>query len=347
MNLKSFPSLDRGASSTRAHPHQMGQHKLINRSIVASLLSLVAMATVSQPEKAAAIDLSFGTSLDATNVATPGGLNLGAAYNGATMRFINVATGIDARITATAFGANYSYAGTIPDYYSVNGTTQPNGDLAPIYQIAANQLGAGGLTYRIDLFATDGTTHNFSTAYVAPDLRFSVYDVDGENPTTTGAGTTQSAFNQSEAVRVFKGTASSGFAGYQVGSASNALIPTEDATSYLFSGRSVNQLETSPLGATLLYFQNTSSVTFQFEANTTSPVNTTATNPVFSAIDGDVSLIGQTSTNFDSNGHATPAAGFGTYQVATKIPEPFSIIGSLIGGGVAFGMRKKLKATSK
>jgi hypothetical protein len=345
MNLKSFPSLDRGASSTRAHPHSMGQHKL-NRSIVASVLSLAAVATVCQPDRACAIDLSFATSLDATNVATPGGLNLGAAYNGATMRFINVATGIDARITATAFGANYSYAGTIPDYYSVNGTTQPNGDLAPIYQIAANQLGAGGLTYKIDLFTTDGTTHNFSTAYIAPDLRFSVYDVDGENPTTTGAGTVQSAFNQSEAVRIFKGTASSGFAGYQVGSASNALIPTEDATSYLFSGRSVNQLETSPLGAALLYFQNTSSVTFQFEANTTSPTSTNA-NPVFSAIDGDVSLIGQTSTNFDSSGHATPAAGFGTYQTATKIPEPFSIIGSLVGGAAAFGMRKKLKATSK
>jgi hypothetical protein len=346
MNLKSFTSLDRGASSTRAHPHKMGQHQL-NRSIVASLLSLAAVATVSQPEQAAAIDLNFTTSLDATNVATPGGLSLGAAYNGSTMRFINVATGIDARITATAFGANYSYAGTIPNYYSVNGTTQPNGDLAPIYQIATNQLGAGGLTYTIDLFATDGTTHNFSTAYVAPDLRFSVYDVDGENPTTTGAGTTQSTFNQSEAVRVFKGTASSGFAGYQVGSASNALIPTEDATSYLFQGRSVNQLETSPLGAALLYFQNTSSVTFQFEANTTSPVNTTAVNPVFSAIDGDVSLIGNNSTNFDSSGHATPAAGFGTYTTAQKIPEPFSIIGSLIGGGVAFGMRKKLKASSK
>jgi hypothetical protein len=30
-----------------------------------------------------------------------------------------------------------------------------------------------------------------------------------------------------------------------------------------------------------------------------------------------------------------------------KIPEPFTIVGSLIGGGAAFGIRKKLKATSK
>jgi hypothetical protein len=345
MNLKSFPSRSSDASSTRAHPHSMGQHQL-NRSIVASLLSLAAMATVSQPDRAGAVDLSFGTPIasQGNNVNT----GFGNGYNGVTMDFLNVAAGIDARVTRSMFGANYSFVGHVPNYSAANGTTQPNGDIAPVYQIATNQIGKGGMTYTIELFASGGT---FSTAYVAPSLRFSVYDVDGENPLTSGPGvTSQSTVSQNEAVRVFKGNlaTNSGFSGYQVGSDNTTnLTVSEDANSYLFSGRSVNQLETNTSGATLLYFENTNSVTFQFEADTITPL-TNGANPVFSAIDGDVSLIGNNTTNFDpTTGHATPAAGFGTYQTATKIPEPFTIIGSLIGGGVAFGMRKKLKATNK
>jgi hypothetical protein len=351
MNLKSFPSLDRGASSTRAHPHSMGQHKL-NRSIVASVLSLAAVATVCQPEKAAAVDLVFST-VTTANGNTTGlttnlfGAGLGNGYTGRIIDYTNVAGGVNARVTATTFGNNYSFVGHLNNYNSANGTTQPNGDAGFIYQIAANQTGAGGMTYKIDLF--DATFGNgWTQAYVAPDLRFSVYDVDGENSSTTGPGTTQGIYNQSEAVRVFKGdtATNSGFAGYQVGTATNSLVPTEDANSYLFTGPSTNYLETNVVGAALLYFQNTSSVTFQFEANTSSPTNPNP-NGVFSAIDGDVSLIGNNATNFDASGHATTTAGFGMYQTATKIPEPFSIFGSLIGGGVAFGMRKKLKATSK
>jgi hypothetical protein len=332
MNLKSFPSLDRGASSTRAHPHAMGQHKLINRSIVASLLSLAAVATVSQPEKAGAVDLNFATRLEANNATNLAGANLGNGYTGNVIRYTNVATNgtttIDARITATPFGTGYSFVGHLPNYSTATG--QPAGDAGFIYQ--TNTLGAGGMTYTIDLFVADAT-HSFTTAYTAPDLRFSVYDVDGEP-------------SQNEAVRVAKGTDLGGLAGYQVGTSGASLIAEDKGTSYLFSGRNANQLESDSSSAALLYFQNVSSVTFQFEADTTG-LGTGGTNGVFSAIDGDVSLIGNNSTNFDTSGHATPVTGFGTYQVATKIPEPFSIIGSLIGGGVAFGMRKKLKATSK
>ncbi len=203
------------------------------------------------------------------------------------------------------------------------------------------------MTYRIDLFQAGS---NFSTAFVAPDLRFSVYDVDGENPNTTGPGTTQSNLRQSEAVRIFKRTGSSGFAGYQVGSAANALIPSEETTSYLFSGRGVNQLESNTAGAGIFYFLNTSSVTFQFEANTTAPLATSGVNAMFSAIDGDVSLIGNNSTNFDSSGRATPATGFGAFVAAnavTPVPEPLTVIGSILGGTAAFRMRKKLKASNK
>jgi hypothetical protein len=338
MNLKSFPSRSSDASSTRAHPHSMGQHQL-NRSILASVLSLAAVATVGQAERAGAVDLNFATIDTTRNTAVttnPAGFaNNGPGVTASVIYYTNVAAGMDARITATTFNGTGTYAFDkhIFNYSALSPATQPTGDNALRYY-NTGALGTGGLTYKIDLFQTDGTIHNYSTAYVAPDLRFSVYDVDGEPSPST----------QTEAVRVFKGTDTSGFVGYQVGTTAAALTPADQGDSYLFSGKNVNQLEDDPSSAALLYFQNTSSVTFQFEANTTAG---SGNNPVFSAIDGDVSLIGNNSTNFDSNGRATPAAGFGSYVVATKIPEPFTVIGSLIGGGVALRMRKKLKATSK
>ncbi len=310
---------------------------------ILSLLTLAVTATA-QPEKAAAIDLNFGTTTQSQTDTNPFSFGFGpgvgnsgpvASSNptGSTgavvVNYTNVAAGVDARVTAQTFGTGYSFVEHIPNY-SVNAAGQPVGDAAFIYQIAANTTGLGGLTYKIDLFQTDGTTHNFTTAYTATDLRLFAYDVDGEAA-------------QGEALRVFKGTDTSGLIGYQLGSTS-PLAVSQDATSYLFTGPGVNRAETDPSGAALLYFQNTSSVTLQFEANTTTA--SANNNPVFSAIDGDVSLIGNNATNFDASGHATAAAGFGTYSQAQKIPEPFTIIGSLIGGTAAFGIRKKLKAAS-
>jgi hypothetical protein len=337
MNLKSFPSLDRGASSTRAHPHSIGQHQL-NRSIVASLLSLAAVATVSQPDRAVAIDLNFSTidtTLDTSTSTNFYNFNFGPGVANSVIHYKNVSAGVDARITASVTGANYSFTENIYNYSAV-AAGQPAGDAAFFYQIAPNFTGLGTMNYKIDLFASGS---NYSTAYVAPDLRLFAYDIDGEAI-------------QGEALRVAKDTGTGGLVGYQVGSAANALIVTDNSTNYLFSGRNVNLAETNTSGGVLLYFQNTSSVDLQFEANTitaqgpaAAPAGTPNGNPVFSAIDGDVSLIG--STNFDASGYATTAAGFSTYKAAQKIPEPFSIIGSLVGGAVAFGMRKKLKATSK
>lgn len=324
----------------------------LTRSLCGSLSILAVAATVGHPERAAAIDLNFVTTTQTQTDTNPYNFNFGPGVGnsgpvnsvnptGSTgavvVNYTNVATGVDARITAQTFGANYSFVEHIPNY-SVNTLGQPAGDAAFFYQIAANQLGAGGMTYTIDLFQTDGTTHNFSTAYVAPNLSFSVYDVDGENTATA---------NQTEAVRVLKGSGNSGLAGYQVSTDPTAgLIVTENATSYLFSGRGVNQSETSFLGSALLYFQNTSSVTFQFEANTVAPALTSA-NPVFSGIDGDLSMIkSQAGTTIDSNGYVV-ATGVSSFVQAKKLPEPFTIIGSIIGGTAAFGIRKKLKAASK
>ncbi len=319
MKLKSLQLLccDSGLTSTALQPIRTNQ---FNRSIFVSLLTL-AVAVTAQPDKAAAIDLVFGTPDEVTNI--PNVLNaLGPGYSGNIISYKNVAPGVDARITATTFGANYSFVANIPNYSAANPAPQPAGDAAFVYQIAGNQVGKGGLDYRIDLYQS-GT--NYTTAYVAPDLRFLVYDVDGEA-------------SQGEAVRVSK---DSGLIGYQVGSTAQALIPTEDATSYLFSGRDVNVAETDPSGSTILYFQNTSSVTFQFEANTRT--STSAANPVFSAIDGDLSLIGQnTSAGFNTYVSTVAAA-----TPATAVPEPFTIIGTLVGGSAAMRMRKKLKSSTK
>jgi hypothetical protein len=308
---------------------------------VLSLLTAAVAATVIQPEQAAAIDLNFATidtTLDTTTSTNYYNFGFGPGVASNVIHYKNVSAGVDAVITATVTGANYSFTENIYNY-SANTAGQPTGDAAFLYQIAVNQTGLGTMSYKIDLFASGS---NYSTAYTATDLRLLAYDVDGEA-------------SQGEAVRVFKGDSSGGLVGYQIGSnATAALIESEDANSYLFSGRDVNKPESDTSGAALFYFQNTSSVTFQFEANTrtataavAAPLGTPNGNPVFSAIDGDVSLIGNTPTNFDASGHATTAAGFSSYVVAKKIPEPFTVIGSLIGGGVAFRMRKKLKATSK
>ena len=305
---------------------------------VLSLLTVAVTAIVSQPEKASAIDLNFttvDTTLDTISNPNTFGFNFGPGVSSNVIHYKNVASGVDAVVTATAFGANYSFSQHIYNY-SVNTTGQPAGDAAFLYQIAPNQVGQGGLSYKFDFYQA-GT--NYTTAYVAPELRFLVYDVDGES---VASG---SAANQGEALRISK---SSGLVGYQVGNNAQSLVPTQDATSYLFTGPGTNYAETSTNGATLLYFENTNSVTFQFEANTTAPALTTA-NPVFSAIDGDISMLG---TNIPYSQRSF--TGFGTYASTvsapadpTTVPEPFTVIGSLIGGTAAFRMRKKLKATSK
>jgi hypothetical protein len=293
----------------------------LTRSIFVSLLTLAAAATASQPEQAAAVDLNFNTidtALDTTTNTNFFNFGFGPGVTSNVIHYKNVASGVDATVTAGFFGTGYSLAEHIYNY-SANTAGQPTGDAAFLYQMAANQTGKGGMTYKMD-FWNSGS--NYSTAYTAPDLRFLVYDVDGE-PT------------QGEALRIAKG---SGLVGYQVGSSAAALIPTEDANSYLFSGRNVNQPENDTSGAAILYFQNVNSVTFQFEANTLTA--STSANPVFSAIDGDLSLIGQnTSLGF--------AGLVNTSASATSVPEPFTIIGSLIGGTAAFRMRKKLKSTNK
>lgn len=309
---------------------------------------MAAVATVSQTDKAAAFDLKFNNTTavptDADYIAAdPFGFGFGAGYSRSAIRYTNVApsvagalgNGLDAVFTATPRGTGYSFVEHIPNFRSTTLTAPTTTaaayqDAAFLYQIAgtntagATGLGKGGLDYKIELFER-GT----NTRYTANALRFLVYDVDGEN-------TTQTSANQDEAVRIAKGA---GLVGYQVGNTAQALIESEDANSYLFSGRRSNVAETDKSGAAIFYFANVNQVDFQFEADTLTP-SSASPNPIFSGIDGDLSLYGTGALT----GFATRVD---TSATATAVPEPFTIIGTLIGGTAALRTRSKLKATTK
>ncbi len=142
---------------------------------------------------------------------------------------------------------------------------------------------------------------------------------------------------------MFKGVGNSGFSGYQIAN-NNPLTVTQDATSYLFQGVGYNLPENDASGATVLYFDNTSTFTLQFEANTVSTINNlNLTNPVFSAIDGDLSILGAT----EALKTASLATSYQSRVTAQKLPEPFTVIGTLVGGTAAFRLRKKLKDGAK
>ena len=303
--------------------------KLKPLASIASLLTLASVANAIQPEKAAAVNLTFNSVDTAKNTVISSPLGFGSVVTNGTVYYKDVVTGVDARITATVSGTNYLFTDHEVNYTAAGNS---NGDTAFDYQIAANKTGAGTMTYKIDLFSTTGGVHNYSTAYTASELRFLVYDVDGEP-------------KQSEDLRIAAG---GGFVGYQKGLGTNALTPSVAVDgSYLFSGHNVNISETDPSSSVILYYQNTNSVTFKFEANTTTAQNTI--NYVFSAIDADLSIIGQQNTAF-SDTATIETKNYGAFvstSNSTAVPEPFTIVGTIMGGTAAMRMRKKLKSGTK
>jgi hypothetical protein len=330
------------------------------------LAGSLTLAVVSYADKANAINLDFGTVDTTFSALTPvtnvGGANLGNGYSNPTIRYTNVGTDsagqkIDAVVTATTFSTSapvtttnsngtYSFVGQIPDYRSTTTAAtsgSPYQDASFLYQINSG-TGKGGMTYKMDFFTTDGITHTYSTAYTATDLRFMIYDVDGSKVGTNAVGSSNNA--QNENLRIAKGT---GFVGYQVGTGTNSLVATDDTAtnSYLFTGPGNNYAETDTTGAVILYYQNVSSVTFGFEANTT--VNAGTSDLVFSAIDGDLSLIAAQNLDLTVAANAS-SKGFSSYvstASSTAAPEPFTIVGTILGGTAALRMRKKLKANTE
>lgn len=243
------------------------------------------------------VDLAFNNPVEGTN--TTGTGPTGAAYTGTTYRFLDVAPGYDMRATITSFG-NGQFLYSYPNYSSAAG--EPSGDLGYRYQ-ATGSYGLGGIRYKLDFFESGGV---FSTAKILPDLALMIYDVDGEA-------------NQDESVRVFL---SDGFYGFRMPSVGGTTFVNEGA-SFLFSGPGSNRNEDDPSGAFILYFGNTSSLMLEMVSDTTGG---SLPNAVFSAIDGNLSLIGKNFTNFTG---------------IQMVPEPS--VGSLLllGAAWALGRRRR------
>jgi uncharacterized repeat protein (TIGR01451 family) len=255
-----------------------GRQQFIRRWIPV-ILVLVATAA---PEFAYAepVPLRFGTFSPGTNIRNVND-QLGPGYTGGlTMNFPAVATcdgtTVDARVTAvvqpnTEFATgdtNRTARGYIPNYKAAT-RGQPNGDLGFLY--AAAEGNTPGITLTLSFF--DGTgdrSGTFRDPYVIPDLRLLIYDVDGE-PT------------QAEWFDAFNGD---GLYSYAMGAATTRVMATSTAAGVHFLGAGKDFRETDTSGAVVLRYRNTSHITLAFGAEQNKP----GENPVFSAIDGDLSL---------------------------------------------------------
>ncbi|MBN2131822.1 MAG: DUF11 domain-containing protein [Sedimentisphaerales bacterium] len=241
---------------------------------------LLAVTAAPQIGHAEPVPLSFGRFSPATNITNVND-QLGPGYTGGlTMEFLAVATSggttIDARVTAVvqpdtefaAGGTNRTARGYIPNYKATT-RGQPNGDLGILY--AAAYGNAPGITLTISFF--DGTASHsgtFRDPYVLPDLRLLIYDVDGEPVQTEWFD----AFDQD------------GLYSYATGTASTRVTATPTATGVHFVGPGRDFKETDTSGAVVLRYRDTSRITLTFGADQSE----SGPNPVFFAIDGDLSL---------------------------------------------------------
>ncbi len=212
---------------------------------------------------AASIDLDFSNQVESNNTTDIYGL--GPAYTGNTISVLNVAshdgTTVDAKITASAFGS-YEF-----QYHIIN---HNYGDMG--FVVNSTGHGSGGLSYVFQLY--DGTGSNsgsFNTPFAAEELSIMVYDVDGSG-------------HQSENLRAYS---ADGLISYQTGTNANSLVASTEGNSVLFTGPRQNFLESDSTGAVILNYANTSQFTLNFESET---FYGSLPNPVFSAIDGDLSM---------------------------------------------------------
>lgn len=284
--LKIFHHIDRTPAPTPPEPP--AYMKAITRALVASGFLASSGTLLAQSY----YDLDFSNHVQATNATYSG---LGAYYTGDTFDFLNVAPtsgqSIDLRASVSNVSSNTSWLGAFPDYSSNTG--QPDGDLGYLYQ--ANSAGVGGITYNLSFYQGGGT---FTENFVVPDFRLMIYDVDGES-------------TQSESVRV---NVSQGFYGYRLPSVGGITVTDEGNGNYLFTGPGVNRSETDPSAAFILYFRNTSQITLNMLSTTTE--SSPLPNGVFSAIDGDLSML---------------AGDLSSFGDIVTVPEPASASLALLG----------------
>ena len=215
--------------------------------------------------------------------------DLGSYYSSSVMKFTNVATvgsiSVDLRVTASAWGV-YSFTGHLPDYSESRG--QPAGDLGLYY--TANAQGSGGLHYTLEFFK-GGT--DYKTTLNVSQFDLLIYDVDGES-------------FQSEKFRAY---AADGLTSYRLANNSNSVSASSFNGGVLFSGPGYNIDEEDASGAAILTFQNTHKITLDFESTTYG--NSPLPNGIFTAIDGDLSML-----KGDLDDFGNPV----------KVPEPAGVV---------------------
>jgi hypothetical protein len=248
-----------------------------------------------------------------------------------TARFTNVATEngrvVDAMIVATVKDSTdfaetgsagyFGDGGFIPDYRPAG--TNASADLGFLYYGNGINSIENGISLAFSFFDGSGDlSGTFGQSILVDTLNFAIYDVDGES-VAKGGGADQSEF--------FRAFASDGLESYQLGTTEQALTATQEGDELTFRGPDKNYAESDASGAVVLNYANTSSFTLDFGSVQSSGANQ---NGVFSAFDGDLSLI--------------DLANFGP-EVApvSQVPAPASLplLVTALGAGWIAQRRKK------
>lgn len=237
-------------------------------------LALLTLSLAAAPIAAQTVDLNFSNPVGTPNA---NNASLGPYFTSLSLNFTNVAPGVDMTVQATTWGS-ISFTGHFADYNSLS-SGEPNDDLGVYY--AATATGLGGVHYQMNFYQS-GT--NFTTPYTISQLQLMLYDVDGES-------------NQSEMLKAYT---ADGLASYQTGNDASSVTASPFAGGVLFTGPGQNYAETDVSGAFILTYQNTDSILLDFQANTTGISNMSTGNPVFSAIDGDLSMLNGETSGFTS-----------------------------------------------
>ena len=268
------------------------------------LLSLITALFIQAelPTVEASLALEFDNNVTPTNATQA---QLGNFISGGFTDFEEVAAGVDARVSGFVIGSGHTFDGTFPNHGSDN--------LGFLYTGNNNNGELGGIRVTIDFFQSDGVVNGMTQLLVAqtiPDFEFLVHDVDGEP-------------SQDEFVQAFL---ADGLFSYQLAN-TNALAVANNPTTYQFMGGGTNLDENDASGATILRFLNSSSVSFNFFAQT----NASAPNGVFQALDGDVDTIARS--------EFAPPVIVG----AQTVPEPSGLAFTLVAFGAGLFRRGRRK----
>jgi hypothetical protein len=142
----------------------------------------------------------------------------------------------------------------------------------------------------------------------------------------------------------------------QQGGGSNTVTLPGSNNPVLFSGTWINNNSATPLSRTIYFTAgNTSQISDIFSYTVSNSNNNgtisgsfqSASNLGFLPNGVSQSDVFQSGTSVPFSSNFLTASVATTATAPTSVPEPFTIIGTLIGGTAAFRMKKKLKATNK